>query len=99
MRFIGCAKLDYPIVQSPRKLKISINRVIEYGKRTPDDFCKLILSLQNIARNWIPSEEIVSWLKEHPDLTGAQIFDRIEDRLSVTSVAENTVRNYVKEIR
>lgn len=32
-------------------------------------------------------------------MTGAQIFDWLEDKLGVTSVAETTVRNYVKELR
>jgi len=83
-----------------KKLKISRNRVIEYGKMTPENFCEFILSLQNRSKKLDPyHEEIVSWLKEHPDLTGAQIFDWLEDRLGVTSVAENTVRNYVKELR
>lgn len=83
-----------------KKLKISRNRVIDYGNMTPDDFCEFILSLQNRSKKLDPyHEEIVSWLKEHPDLTGAQIFDWLEERLGVNSVAENTVRNYVNELR
>ncbi|MBU9674210.1 IS21 family transposase [Planococcus sp. CP5-4_YE] len=83
-----------------RKLKISRNRVIDYGKMTPDEFCEFILSLQNRSKKLDPyRSEIVSWLKEHPDLTGAQIFDWLEERLGVNSIAENTVRNYVNELR
>jgi transposase len=83
-----------------KKLKISRNRVIDYGNMTPDDFCEFVLSLQNRSKKLDPyHEEIVSWLKEHPDLTGAQIFDWLEDRLGVNSIAENTVRNYVNELR
>ncbi|MBV0909864.1 IS21 family transposase, partial [Planococcus sp. CP5-4_UN] len=51
-----------------RKLKISRNRVIDYGKMTPDEFCEFILSLQNRSKKLDPyRSEIVSWLKEHPD--------------------------------
>jgi len=83
-----------------KKLKISRNRVIDYGNMSPDDFCEFVLSLQNRSKKLDPyHEEIVSWLKEHPDLTGAQIFDWLEERLGVKSIAENTVRNYVNDLR
>ncbi|ANU09625.1 transposase [Planococcus antarcticus DSM 14505] len=83
-----------------KKLKISRNRVIDYGNMTPDDFCEFVLSLQNRSKKLDPyHEEIVGWLKEHPDLTGAQIFDWLEERLGVSAIAENTVRNYVNELR
>jgi len=39
------------------------------------------------------------WLKEYPDMTSAQVYDWLQERLNVTSVAENTVRSYVKELR
>lgn len=83
-----------------RKLKISRNRVIEYGKMTPEDFYRFISSLQNRSKKLDPyHQEIVEWLKEHPDLTGAQVFDWLEDKLEVTDVSEGTVRNYVNELR
>lgn len=40
-----------------------------------------------------------SILKEYPDMTSAQVHDWLQERLDVTAVAENTVRNYVKELR
>jgi transposase len=83
-----------------RKLKISRNRVIEYGKMTPDEFYLFAISLQSRSKKLDPfRENILRWLKEHPDLSGAQVFDWLEEKLNVTSVTEGTVRNYVNEIR
>jgi transposase len=86
--------------QIARKLRISRNRVIDYGKMKPEEFFEFVSSLQNSSKKLVPYHEtIVGWLKEHPDLSGAQVLDWLEERLSVTSVSENTVRNYVNDIR
>ncbi|WP_240378207.1 IS21 family transposase [Bacillus piscicola] len=83
-----------------KKLKISRNRVIDYLGMTPDEFAVFIASLQNRTKKLDPYQRyIVTWLKEHPDMTSAQIYDWLQERLDVQSVAENTVRNYVNELR
>jgi transposase len=83
-----------------KKLKISRNRVIDYGKMTPEEFFQFMSSLQNRSKKLDPYHEtIVSWLKEHPDLSGAQVLDWLVERLNVTSISENTVRNYVNDLR
>lgn len=83
-----------------KKLKISRNRVIEYGRMTPDEFQKFILSLQNRSKKLDPyQDQIVNWLKEHPDLSGAQVLDWLQEKLNVHSVSEGTVRNFVNELR
>lgn len=83
-----------------RKLKISRNRVIAYGKMKPDEFHSFALSLQNRSKKLDPYREIIiEWLKEHPDLTGAQIHDWLNEKLNVDFVTEGTVRNYVNEVR
>ncbi|WP_233274984.1 DDE-type integrase/transposase/recombinase [Calidifontibacillus oryziterrae] len=41
----------------------------------------------------------MGWLKEHPDLSGAQVFDWLEEKLNVSIITEGTVRNYVNELR
>lgn len=67
---------------------------------TPDNFCGFVLLLQNRSKKLAPyHEEIVSWRKEHPDLTGAQIFYWLEERLDVNSIAEYTVRIYANDLR
>ncbi|MDW0116297.1 hypothetical protein QTL97_05080 [Sporosarcina thermotolerans] len=83
-----------------KKLKISRNRVIEYGKMTPDEFYLFAISLQSRGKKLDPfREKILEWLKEHPDLSGAQVFDWLEEKLEFSSVSEGTVRNYVNELR
>ncbi len=83
-----------------RKLAISRNRVIEYGKMTPEEFYEFAVSLQTRTKKLDPfRDKILGWLKEHPDLTGAQVFDWLEEKLEVDVVTEGTVRNYVNEMR
>ncbi len=83
-----------------RKLKISRNRVIEYGKMSPDEFYTFSISLQTRSKKLDPfREKILGWLTEHPDLSGAQVYDWLEEKLEVESVTEGTVRNYVNELR
>lgn len=83
-----------------RKLKISRNRVVEYGITSPEEFYFFSMSLQNRSKKLDPfREEILGWLKEHPDLSGAQVLDWLGEKLDVSSVTEGTVRNYVNEIR
>lgn len=83
-----------------KKLKISRNRVIEYGKMNPDEFYLFAISLQSRGKKLDPfRDKILEWLKEHPDLSGAQIFDWLEEKLKFSSVSEGTVRNYVNELR
>lgn len=66
-----------------RKLNISRNRVIEYGKMSPEEFYLFSISLQSRTKKLDPyREDILRWLKEHPDLSGAQIFDWLEERLT-----------------
>src|SRR5690554_3897908 len=83
-----------------KKLKISRNRVIDYLSMTPDEFAEFIASLQNRTKKLDPYQNyILTWLKEYPDLTSAQIHDWLQEKLKVKSVAENTVRNYVNDLR
>src|SRR5690606_9448 len=82
------------------KLKISRNRVIEYLNMTPDEFAEFIASLQNRSKKLDPYKNyIVTWLKEFPDATSAQVHDWLQEKYNVDSVAENTVRNYVNDLR
>lgn len=83
-----------------KKLKISRNRVIDYGGMSPDEFYLFSISLQSRSKKLDPfRDKILGWLKEHPDLSGAQVLDWLEEKLNVSSVTEGTVRNYVNELR
>lgn len=83
-----------------RKLKVSRNRVIDYGKMKPKEFSEFVTSLQNRSKKLDPHRgKILEWLSEHPDLSAAQIYDWLQEKLEVQSVTEGTVRNFVNEIR
>ncbi|MUV37153.1 Transposase for insertion sequence element IS21-like [Lentibacillus sp. JNUCC-1] len=83
-----------------RKLGISRNRVIDYLRMDPDEFEEFVNSLRVRGKKLDPYQaHIIAWLQEHPDLTAAQIHDWLEEKLEVTDVSENTVRNYVNELR
>ncbi|TMN22624.1 IS21 family transposase [Lentibacillus cibarius] len=43
--------------------------------------------------------DILSWLKEHTDMSAAQVFDWLQEKYGYTGVAESTVRNYVRDLR
>ena len=83
-----------------RKLNISRNRVIDYLKMTPEEFQEFAISLQTREKRLDPyHNDLLGWLREHPDLTGAQAFDWLEEKLNFKGVAENTVRNYLNDMR
>src|SRR5699024_4669051 len=93
-------KLGFSKSKIARKLEISRNRVNDYLGMTPDQFAKFVASLQNRMKKLNPYQEhILIWLKEHPDVTSSQIHDWLREKLDVHSVAENTVRNYVNDLR
>lgn len=83
-----------------RKLNISRNRVIDYLKMSPKDFEEFSNSLSTRGKKLDPfRDKLLEWLREHPDLTGAQVYDWLQEKLKVENVAENTVRNYVNDLR
>ena len=93
-------RMGFSKSQIAKKLKISRNRVIDYLEMTPDQFAEFIASLQNRAKKLDPYRDyILMWLKEHPDMTSAQVYDWLQEKFEVKSVAENTVRNYVNDLR
>ncbi|MEI2356823.1 hypothetical protein [Mesobacillus zeae] len=54
---------------------MSRNTVKEYLEMTPEKFEDFLISLRNRTFR----DLIVHWLTEHPDLTGAQVYDWWKD--------------------
>ena len=44
-------------------------------------------------------QEILRWLREHPDLSSAQIADWLEESYPTFEVGESTIRDYVRDMR
>lgn len=83
-----------------KMLGISRNTVIDYLNMSPEEFGDFISSLQSREKKLDPfHDQILEWLREYPDLSGAQVYDWLEEKCNFKEVAENTVRNYVNELR
>ncbi|MGI5852462.1 MAG: IS21 family transposase [Peptococcales bacterium] len=93
-------ELGLNISQIARHLDISRNTVYHYQDLTPDDYNQLVMGMQVRQKKLdCKKNEILSWLKEYPDLSGAQVLDWLTERYSHIDVCESTVRNYVSTLR
>lgn len=83
-----------------RKLGVSRNTVIGYLEMSLEEFTDFMYSLQTREKKLDPyRDHILSWLKEHNDLSSAQVYDWLQEKLRVKNITEGTVRNYVNDMR
>ncbi|WP_411953849.1 IS21 family transposase [Alkalibacillus sp. S2W] len=83
-----------------RKLQISRNRVIDCLNRSFEEMEVYTHTLKTRSKKLDPyHQQILEWLKMHHDLTAAQIVDWLQETLDISDIAENTVRNYVNDMR
>lgn len=93
-------ELGFSKLKIAKKLGIARGTVIDYLERDPEEMAVWLASTKRRTRKLDKYEDkILGWLKEHPDLSSAQIFDWIEERYPTFKVGESTVRRYVKEMR
>ncbi len=86
--------------QIARRLGISRPTLNKYYDMDADEYNKKLEGMQR--RNKKPDkyhDEILSWLTEYPDLSGAQIYDRLEEKYRELDFSEGTLRNYVRTMR
>lgn len=82
------------------KLGISRTTVYRYLKRKPEDMAKWMKDSKKRAKKLDPYEDIIlSWLRKHPDMSAAQIFDWLTEKYTSLEIAEGTVRLYVRNLR
>ena len=93
-------KMGLNISQISRHLNISRNTVYQYKDLNPDEYNQILENMQT-RRKKLDSkkDEILSWLKEFPDLSGAQVLDWVMERYPETNISEGTARNYVSYLR
>ena len=90
----------FKVAAIARKCNLSRTTVYEYLERDFEDACKWVEDLKTRQRKLDPfQDQILVWLKEHPDLSASQISDWLEERCSFTDVGDSTVRTYVRELR
>jgi transposase len=83
-----------------RNLEVSRTTVYKYLENTPEDMAIWMSSTKIRTRKLDRYHHIMlSWLKEHPDLSSSQILDWLQERYEDTRVGESTVRAYVAEMR
>lgn len=93
-------KQGFKVAAIAKKLEISRNTVYKYLDMTLEEASEWILSSGSRSKKLDPyRDRIVSWLKEHPDLSSAQVEDWLKERFPTLDVAGSTVRAYVSEIR
>lgn len=82
------------------KLGISRPTLYRYLNKSPKEMAEWIESTKTREKILDPyKEQILSWLKEHPDMTSAQIEDWLRERHPSLKVSESTVRSYVRNLR
>lgn len=91
----------FKIRRIAKKLGISRTTVYKYLEKSPSEMSEWMASSQTRTKKLDPYEMLIhTWLSEHPDLSGAQIYDWLKERYKEElEVGESTVRRYVRELR
>ncbi|KAF1085119.1 Integrase core domain protein [Sporotomaculum syntrophicum] len=81
-------------------LGISRPTVIKYLNMSAEKFEQEMLNQrQRKKKPDIYREEIITWLKQYPAMTAAQVYDWLEEKYRNLVFNEPTLRNYVRSIR
>lgn len=90
----------FKVSEIARKCSLSRTTVYEYLEKELHEAFEWVELLKTRKRKLDPyREHILSWLKEHPDLSASQIQDWLEERCSFKDVGDSTVRTYFRELR
>lgn len=87
--------------QVAKKLCINVKTVTKYWDITPEEYHQLLVnSRQRPGYLHQYEEEVLAWLKEHPDMTSAQVHDWLKERYPDTYTGKDrTLRLFVHELR
>lgn len=89
----------FRIAQIAKRLKVSRNTVYKYLKMSLDEAVDEFNHTDRKKKLDPYQDWIVTWLREYPSLSGAQIFDWLQEQFPAIDVGESTVRRYVNEMR
>ena len=90
------------VTQIARILNSDVRTIKKYWNMSSEEFELLRTQYKQriVGRKMdIYEQLILSWLKEFNDISGAQVFDWLKEREQDFSMAERTVRSYVKKLR
>lgn len=83
-----------------KKLGIARGTVITYLERNPEEMALWLSSTRSRKCKLDEYQSIIlKWLREHPDVSSAQVSDWLEERYTELNVGESTVRRYVRGLR
>lgn len=84
-----------------KKLGISRTTIYRYLKRDVGEMADWVQEIQSRSKLLDPHKTLIlSWLREHPDMSSAQVLDWLQEKYKDDiKVAESTVRRYVRELR
>ncbi|CAM3864967.1 IS21 family transposase [Marinicrinis lubricantis] len=86
--------------QVARNLDVSRNTVIKLWDMTVEEYKQFLDGLESRSKKLDSfATEIISWLREFPDLSAAQVMDWLKERHEGMEIAESTVRSYVRGLR
>ena len=93
-------RLGFNKSQIERKVGVNRDTVRKYLEKDFEEMSEWTYSLQNRTKKLDPyADTILEWLKEHSDLSAAQIEDWLLEEYPDFKVSSSTVRSYVKNIR
>lgn len=82
------------------KLGISRGTLYNYLEKSPEEMALWVASTQHRKKKLdIHKDLILSWLREHHDLSAAQVYDWLTERYPNFQIGESTVRSYVGALR
>lgn len=93
-------KRGFKVAAISKKLGISRNTVYKYLEMTFDEATDWVSTLKTRSKKLDPYRDIILiWLKEHPDLSSAQIEDWLKEKNPIIKIGSSTLRSYVSELR
>lgn len=81
-----------------RMLEINRRTVKKYWDMAPEEYDELILEPAKKSSLEQHRELLLAWLKDYPDVTGAQVHDWLKEKYEIT-LTEGSVRRFVSQLR
>lgn len=86
--------------QATRNLGIDYGTVTKYWDMSLEEFEEILQERSNRGKKLDKyKDEIVSWIRDYPDLSAAQVMDWLEEKYKVIGCGERCVRDFMSTLR
>ncbi len=93
-------KQGFSKTKAAEKLGVSRSTIYRNLEKSPSEMVDWVESLKSRRKKLDPYKELIlSWLREHPDMSAAQVQDWLEEKYASMKIGESTVRAFVRELR